>query len=94
MPLIPDVEVDATTKRGIDDNIPGLLDPLSTSSPQKSTATLLAPFTPVVFVEAKDSSLNADLEANKYEPINVPSVQEPLVKLETDVGHVFNLWVL
>ena len=85
MPYIPEAEVDAATNGHIEENIPGLLDSLSTSSPQKSSPTLLAPFVPVVFVEAKDSSLTSDLETNKYEPINVPAVREAAVKLESEV---------
>lgn len=84
MPYIHDSEVDASNKGNLEDTVPSLLDSLSTSSPQKSGPALLAPFAPVIFVEAKDSSLTADLETSKYEPINVPTVGEPLVKLESE----------
>jgi hypothetical protein len=87
MPFVPETKVDAPSKGNIEDGLPGLLDPLATSSPPKPSQVLLAPFAPVVFVEAKESSLSSDLGINKYEPINVPTSRDPLVNPASDVRH-------
>ena len=42
-----------------------------------SGKVILPPFEPVIFVEAKETNLNAELDGVKYKPINVPGEQTP-----------------
>lgn len=65
----PDVDASKQTEDG---EIGSALVTALPSVLPKAGNRLLPTLEPVIFVEAKDSSLGSELDAEKYEPINVP----------------------
>lgn len=90
MTFVPNGDVDPSTKLELDETAQSVLNPLSGVADQpKNGKAFLAPFAPVIFVEATDTSLSVGLNNTKYKPINVPDAEN------APIAHVsisFNLF--
>jgi hypothetical protein len=84
MTLVQNSDINASTTSDLEEHPPALAGPFSTiTSPPQIGKTMLQPFAPVIFVEAKESSLSTELGADKYVPINIPSEDTEVAKQST-----------
>ncbi|PVF96341.1 cysteine proteinase [Serendipita vermifera] len=74
MTFVQNSDINASTTPDLEERPSALPKPFATTSSQPQIGKpMLPPFAPVIFVEAKESSLSTELGADKYVPINVPA---------------------
>jgi hypothetical protein len=84
MTLVQNSDINASTTPDLEERPSALAEPFSTiTSPPQIGKAMLQPFAPVIFVEAKESSLSTELGADRYVPINIPSEDTEVAKQST-----------
>ncbi|CAG8765256.1 4835_t:CDS:1, partial [Acaulospora colombiana] len=74
MTFVQNSDINASTTPDLEERPSTLPKPFATITGQPQIGKpMLPPFAPVIFVEAKESSLSTELGADKYVPINVPA---------------------